>query len=163
MELLKLLSTNEIVAQIVTFLILLAILRAVFWKKILATLDARKARVASELRRVDELKAEAGRMKEDYALHLARIDEEARAKMHEALAEARRQGDDIRARAEHDAARILENAKANIAAELAQAKEDLKDQVVDLTIAVAEKIIQEKYTEADDKRLIGDFLEGLKK
>ena len=163
MDLLRLLSANEIVVQIVTFLILLAVMRAVFWKKVLATLDARREKIAADLRSADDAKAEAGRLKAGYETHLARIEDEARARIHEAMAEGRKQGDLIRQRAEQDASRILENAKEHIKAELAQAKEDLKDQVVDLTIAVTEKVIQEKYSEEDDKRLIGDFLKGIGK
>lgn len=158
MELLRLLSANEIVAQIVCFLILLWILRAVLWKKVLATLDARREKIADEFRRADEARGAAERLKADYEQHLARIADEAHARMNDAIAEGRRQGDEIRDRAEKDASRILENSKESIKAELAQAKEALKDEIVNLTIAVTEKIIQEKYTEADDKRLIEDFL-----
>lgn len=161
MDLLKLLSANEIVAQVVTFLILLAVLRVAFWKKILATLDARKEKIASEFRHIDEVKSAAERLKADYEKHLAQIEDEAHERINEAMAEGRRQGDEIRERAEKDASRILENSKEHIKAEVAQAKEELKDQIVDLTIAVTEKIIQEKYSEEDDKRLIGDFLKEI--
>ncbi len=49
MELLKLLSTNEIVAQVLSFLILLFLLRKFAWKKILKILDERKEKIALEL------------------------------------------------------------------------------------------------------------------
>lgn len=163
MELLKLLSTNEIIAQIACFLILLAIMRAVFWKKVLAALDARRARIALDLKKIDDLKASTESLKSDYEKHLAHIEDEARERIHQAVEQGRRAADEIRKKAELDAGRILENSKESIRAELAEAKEELKDQIVDLTIAVTEKIIQEKYTEADDKRLIEDYLKGLEK
>ena len=163
MDLLKLLSANEIVAQVVCFLILLAVLRATFWKKILASLDARKERIASEFKHIEDAKRQTETLRSDYESRLAHIADEAREKINEALAEGRRLGDEIRDRAEKDAARVLENSKQSIKAEMAQAKEELKNEIVDLTIAVTEKIIQEKYTEADDKRLIEDFLKGLEK
>ena len=47
MELLKLLSTSEIVAQILGFLLLFFLLRAFAWKRLLALLDERKARISS--------------------------------------------------------------------------------------------------------------------
>lgn len=163
MELLKLLSTNELVAQIVCFLILLAILRGVFWKKVLAALDARKDRIALELKNIDEIKGSTERLKSDYEKHLLHIDDEARDRIHQAVEHGRRLADEIRKKAELDAMRILENSKESIKAEMAEAKEELKNEIVDLTIAVTEKIIQEKYSEADDKRLIEDYLKGLEK
>ncbi len=163
MELLRLLSTNEIVAQVICFLALLAILRATFWKKALRALDARRARIAGEIALIEKQKASVETLRADYARHLERIDDEAREHASRAIAAARLQGDEIRRRAEKDAQRILENARESIKAELALAKEELKDRIVDLTIDVTEKIIQEKYSEADDKRLIGDFLKGIER
>lgn len=163
MELLKLLSSNEIVAQIACFLVLLAILRGVFWKKVLAALDARKERIALDLKNIDDLRSSAESLKSDYERHLANIEDEARERIAQAVEQGRRMADEIRKKAELDASRILEKSKESIKAELAEAKEELKDQIVDLTMAVTEKIIQEKYTEADDKRLIEDYLKGLEK
>lgn len=163
MDLLRLLSTNEIVAQIACFLVILAILRAAFWKKVLAALDARRERIAAELQQAADTRAAAEGLRADYQGKLARIEEEAHARINQAIGEGRRLADEIRDRAEKDAARILENSKESIKAELAEAKESLKNEIVELTIAVTEKIIQEKYTEADDKRVIEDFLKGLEK
>ena len=56
-ELLKLLSGSEIVAQIISFLLLFFLLRAFAWKRFLAVLDARRA-LGSEpekLRRINDL------------------------------------------------------------------------------------------------------------
>lgn len=163
MELLRLLSTNEIVAQIACFLILLFILRAVFWNKVLAALDARKARIENDMRKIDDLKSSAEDLKHDYERHLSNIDQEARERISQALGQARMMADDIRKKADIDASRIIEKSKESIKAEVAEAKEALKDEIVDLTIAVTEKIIQERYTEADDKRLIEEYLKGLEK
>ncbi|MBP7055914.1 MAG: F0F1 ATP synthase subunit B [Candidatus Omnitrophica bacterium] len=163
MELLKLLSANEILAQIVCFLILLAIMRKVFWSKILRALDTRKERIAQDLRDIEALRSSTENLKSNYEMHLSRIEEESRDRMRQAIEEARIAADGIRKKAEIDAASILEKSKDNIKAEMSEARESLKNEIVDLTIAVTEKIIQEKYTEADDKRLIADYLDGLEK
>ena len=46
MDLLKQFSTNEIFAQIVGFLLLLFLLRAFAWKKLLRLLDDRRERIS---------------------------------------------------------------------------------------------------------------------
>ncbi|HPM43194.1 MAG TPA: F0F1 ATP synthase subunit B [Candidatus Omnitrophota bacterium] len=163
MELLKLLSANEILAQIVCFLILLAIMRKVFWSKVLRALDARKERIAKDLKDIEALRSSTESLKSNYEMHLSRIEEEARERMRQAIEEARIAADGIRKKAELDASSILEKSKDNIKAEISEAKDAIKNDIVDLTIAVTEKIIQEKYSEADDRRLIEDYLNGLEK
>ncbi|MFA6142793.1 MAG: ATP synthase F0 subunit B [Candidatus Omnitrophota bacterium] len=98
MELLKLLSTNEIVAQTVCFLLLLVILRKFTWNKFLKLLDARKERIASDFRKIDTAKTEIERLKDSYGEKLARIEDEAREKIHAAVMEGRRASEEIRSR-----------------------------------------------------------------
>jgi len=163
MELLKLLNANELVAQITCFLILLAIMRAFLWKKFLGILDNRKEAVSSEFKKIDEAKEAVSLIKQEYDRKLADIDVEAKVRIQEAIAEGRKIAEDICARAEKDGERLLEKTRANLKDEVAKAKEDLKDSVVDLTIQVAEKVIQEKLSEESDRRLVENFLNEVEK
>ncbi len=161
MELLKLLSANEIVAQVFCFLLLLFILRVVLWKRFLKVLDDRKERIVSELRSIEAAKMAVEEMKSSYETKVSEIEEEARAKIQEAVNNGKRIADEIKQKAEKYGEKILENAKDNIRTELAKAKEELKDKIVDLTISVAEKVIQEKLSGIEEKRLVEDFLKGI--
>ena len=58
MELLKLLSTSEIIAQVVNFLLLLILMRVFFWKKVLKLLDERRDRISSQLEHIENTKKE---------------------------------------------------------------------------------------------------------
>ncbi|MDD5681425.1 MAG: hypothetical protein PHI59_09330, partial [Candidatus Omnitrophica bacterium] len=77
MELLKMLSANEIVAQVIGFLILLILLRAFAWKKVLGLLDKRKERIASEFNKIEEAKADIEKIRLDYDAKLASIEQAA--------------------------------------------------------------------------------------
>jgi len=158
MEILKLISTNEIIAQAASFLLLLFLLRIFAWRKVLALLDARKERIASDLQKIEAAKQEVAKLKSDYDARLANIDEEAAAKIQQALDQGKELTDEIRKGAHLEAQRIIDTARANIKYELSQAKEDLKKQVIDLTITATENIIQEKLTEEDEERLAKGFL-----
>ena len=57
MDLLKLLTAKEIVAQIISFLLLMALLRVFAWKKLLNLLDERRARIASEFKKIEDTQA----------------------------------------------------------------------------------------------------------
>lgn len=163
MELLKLLSTSEIFAQIVSFLVLFFLLRAFAWKKILGLLDARRERIASELQGIEEGKNEITRLKAEYGHKLSSIEDEVNRKLQEAVVEARKATEEIKKKAHQDAQAMLENAKENIKLEMAKAESSLKERVVDLTIKATENLIQQKLTEKQDLRMVEEFLEDIDK
>lgn len=163
MELLKLLSTNEIVAQTVCFLLLLAILRKFTWNKFLKLLDARKEKIASDFRRMDAAKAEIDNLKASYVEKLARIEDEARGVIHAAVMEGRRASEDIRSKAQDDAQKIFEKARENVKVEVAKAEEKLKNRIVSLTIETAERVVEEKFSGEQDKKMVEDFIDNIGK
>ena len=163
MELLKLLSANEIVAQAVSFLILLFLMRILFWKRILKVLDERRERITSELKKIEEAKLEVSGLKSEYETQLDFIDEKAREKIRDAVEEGKTIVGEMTKEAHQEAQKIIESAKQDIKYEIAKAKEEMRDEIVDLTIKSAQNLIGEKLTEADDKKLVEDFLKQLDK
>ena len=163
MELLKLLSTNELIAQIIGFLILLVLLRAFAWKKILGALDKRKEQIASGFQEIEEAKADIERMRLDYDAKLSSIEQAAKHKIHEAVNESKVILEDARKNAHIQAQEIIDNAKSSIKYELAKAKDDLKNEIIELTIKASENVIKEKLTEKGDRVLVQEFLDGVDK
>ena len=163
MELLKLIGTNEIVAQIISFLLLLTLLRIFAWKKLLKLLDDRRARIASEFKRIEDAQAAVERMKSDYDKKLADIEAESRAKIKEAIAEGKKDSQEIRENARQEARTILDKAQENIENEVAKAKHELKQKIIELTLGTTEKLLKEKLTDDRDRKLASDFLDELEK
>lgn len=163
MELLKLLSTNEIIAQIIGFLILLTLLRIFAWRKILGFLDRRKEHIALTLKEIEESKADIEKIKSEYETRLATIEQTAKEKVYEALNESKVILEDTRKNAHIQAQEIIDNAKASVKYELAKAKDELKNEIIDLTIKATENLIEEKLTAEGDRKLVKDFLEGVDK
>ena len=58
---------------------------------------------------------------------------------------------------------ILEKAQENIENEVAKAKQELKEKVVELTLGTTEKLLKEKITGEKDEKLASDFLDELEK
>lgn len=161
MELLKLLSASEIVAQIISFLLLVFLLRIFVWKRLLALLDERKARIASDFKKIEDTQTELEEIKFEYKTKLASIEHEARLKMQEAIDDGERISGEIKKTAHLDAQKIIEEAKEEIRQELSRVKEEIKNQVVDLAIRAAENVIEETLSEAEDRRLVKDFLDKI--
>jgi len=158
MELLKLLNVNELVVQILNFFLVLMLLRAFMWKRLLKVLDDRKERIASEFKKIEDTKQEVARIKTDYEAKVASIEQEAKRRIQEGIEEARRKAEDIRSQAQKDAQDIIENAKLSMRHELANARLEMRKELVDLTVLATENLIEEKLTEEDDKKIIEDFL-----
>lgn len=163
MELLKLLSANELVAQIICFLVFLLIMRTFLWKRFLGIIDKRREAVSSEFKRIEDAKESLARIREEYEKKLAGINEEAKERIRAAMDQGHKLAEELRAKAELDSEEITRRAKANIKDEFAKAKEELKDEIVDLTIQAAEKVLQEKLSEKSDRRLVEDFIKGIGK
>lgn len=159
MELLKLLSTNEIVAQVLGFLLLLLLLRIFAWKKFLGILDQRKERIALEFKQIEDARLEIAKTKAEYEDRLLKIEETAKARIQEAVEQGKQITQEIRKQAYQDAQDIIDRASQDIKHEISRAKEELKERIVDLTIKATENIIQEKFSGEQDKKLVRDFLE----
>ena len=83
---------------------------------------------------------------------------EARAKQAEILAQAKAAGDSIvseaRNKAQADGARLLQEAKAQIAAEKENALRDIRQTVADLSIVIAEKVVRQKLANNDEQQAL---------
>lgn len=158
MELLKLLSTSQIFAQIVSFLVLLAIMRIFVWKKFLKLLDDRKEHVASELVKADAARAAVQTMKAEYEAKVESMDAVARARIEEAVAEGERIAAEIIDKARLEAEKASMESREMLNSEIKKAREDIKKEIVDIAIGAAEKVIEEKITDKEDRRIAEDFV-----
>ncbi|MCX5679625.1 MAG: F0F1 ATP synthase subunit B [Candidatus Omnitrophica bacterium] len=159
MELFKLLSASQIFAQVLSFLFLVFVMRIFVWKKFLKILDDRKARIASELKSIDEARLEVAKVMGEYEKKMGSIDSAANAKIEEAVAEGERIAKEIIEKARFEAEKAGIDSREVISAEIKKAREGLKRDIVDITIAVAEKVIAEKLTGAEDRKLAEDFIQ----
>jgi len=163
MELLKLLDANQLVAQIISFLILFFILRALVWKRFLNLLDSRKERISSEFKEIEGSKAEVARLKSDYASRMDNIDQIAKEKIEEAVSEGKRIAEEIRENANNEALQIIKKTDEALKAEMSRAREEFRDEIVDMALSAAEKVVEEKLTEEEDRKIAEDFLKKLDK
>jgi F-type H+-transporting ATPase subunit b len=147
-----------LIAQIVVFFILGWFTMKFVWPPIMKALDERASKIADGLAAADKAKA-------DLALAEKKVVDEMR--------KARESAGDVRANAEKQAAKIVEDARSEAHRIVAQAreaaegeaataaqraKEDLRDQVAQLAIAGAEKILRREI----DAKVHGELLANLK-
>lgn len=140
----------EVIVQILAFLIVLFTLRKLAWKPILDSLEARRAKIRQEFDSIEAARREIDALKAEYAAHLAKIEEEARAKVQEAVEEGRKISRDIQEKARAEAQSVFDKTRQSLDIEIAKAQLELKTKVAELSLAVAEKVLDEQL--AGDKQ-----------
>jgi F-type H+-transporting ATPase subunit b len=154
----SLIDIKQVLTQIVGFLIFLFLIRKFAWGPVLQTLEDRKAKIAGDLADAERKKAEAAELRAKLEAELRNIDQQARVKIQEAVAEGQQHAAEIRADAQAQARARLERADAEIAGERAKAQKALQEDMARLAVGGAERILRKKLDEAEQRRLIGEFI-----
>ncbi len=161
MEILKLLSGSEIVAQVISFLVFFFLLKSLLWKRFLGILDERKDQVVLEFKKIEEMKKDAQNLKDAYEEKLKNAEIIGQAKIQKMVEDAHKTAENIKQEAQHQVLRLFEDNQALMAHEFSRAKEKLKDEIVDLVIETTEHVIEEKLTPEEDKKIVEKFLKDI--
>ena len=101
------LSLAEILTQILGFLVLVFVLKRLFWKPLLGILEARRKQIEETFRQIESSKKEIELLRSDYESRIQKIEEEARAKLQAAVEEGRRIAREIQEKAREEANEAL--------------------------------------------------------
>lgn len=154
-----LIDIRQVATQILGFLILLWVMRKFAWGPVMATLEARRQKIADEFAAAEKAKAEAAETKARFEAELRGIEARSRQRLQEALAEGQKLAGEIRQQAQTEAAARLVRAQDDIARERESAKEILKEQMIHLSMRTAEKILRQKLDDPAQRKLIGEFVD----
>jgi F-type H+-transporting ATPase subunit b len=143
---------------IVTFLLLVFVLAKFAWKPLLKMLQDREDMVRSSLEDAEKAKSELERLNEESEAIMAKARSEAQSILANGKAAAEKVKDDIIAKSKEQANKIREDAGNQIQVEKDKAISEIKKEVVNLTLSVAEKLIQKNLSDADNKSLIEESL-----
>lgn len=163
MELLKMLSGSEILAQILSFFLLLFLLRIFAWEKILGLLDQRKEKISSQLGEIENTKLEIAQLKADYESKISNVAALAQAKINEAVEQAKVVSTQMRKKAHEESQDIIMDARQQVKYEVSKVQEQLKERIVDIALDAARSVIQEKLTGDGDRLIVEDFIREVEK
>lgn len=150
-----------LVAQILNFLILVAILAKVAYKPLMKTLKEREDKIAKSIESAEQDELKAKQLLEEYQKQLASARIQAQEIVDKAmkLAAEEREASISATRAEIE--RMKRAAAEDIMRERELAVAKLKGEVVALSMAAATKIIGEGMNDAMNEKLVGEFIEQL--
>lgn len=143
---------------IVTFVLVLWFLRRFAFSRVQGLIDERRDRIREALDEADKARAEARELRE----LTAKEREEAKAQREQILDESRRQAqrqlDLAREQADADLKERLEKNREELDAENARLREQIRRDVVELTLLASEKVTGKVLDEADQRRLIDETI-----
>ena len=148
-----------LITQIVSFVILFAILSKLLYKPLVNLLDQRAEKITAGLEAAERAKEEASKSEDSIRIQL----EEARAEGQRLIAQARetaeklREEEIIKVKGEIEAERV--RAQTNIERERDAAIEELRREFGGLAISAAEKVVKSTLDEEKNRELISSVLE----
>lgn len=160
MEILNSLGINltAVLWHAVNFLILVLVLHRFLYRPVLRMLDERSARIRDSMAQAEAVRAETQRLEQESR----NIIENARRGGQEILAQANRNAERIMAEARQQARqegqRLVERARADLARERDQAFLELRQQVADLAVMVAGKVVRRSLDDAAHRQLLHEIL-----
>ncbi len=156
--------TAELVVGAIAFSLLFYVLRKFVVPMFEKAFEARTQAIQGGIERAEKAQAEAQRALTQYTEQLSKAQSEAQTLREEARVQGAAIIEDLRAKAQEEAARITAAAHASIEAERQQAVTSLRNEVGALAVELASKIVGEALDDkARQSRIVDRFLEDLEK
>ncbi len=152
---------GTLLAQIVNFLLLVAILAKFAYKPLMQILAERQKKITDAIDAAESERREAEELKLEYKQHLVEARSKAQAIVENAEKLAEENKEEILKSARAESAYILQKAQEEVARERELALAQLRSEVVALTMAAATKIVTEKMDTEVNARMVSDFIKKL--
>lgn len=146
---------------IVTFFIVLLILKWKAWGPLINALDKRAEDIKNALSAAVRAKEDAEKASQDYEKLVQKAHAEAQQIIADSKAAGERVKNEVESAAKEKAEEMIGKAKTQIEAESQRAIQEIKSTVVDLSIEAAEKIIEKNLDSEDNRKLINQTLDSI--
>ncbi len=144
---------------IISFIILLFILKKFAWTPILAALDEREKYIKDGIEAAKKAREDADRSVEEYREKMAEAHAEAQSVISKARQDAEVIGNQLKARYKTEAESLLDKARKQIDLESQAAINEIRNEAANLAISAAEKVIGKALDSEDHRRLVIEGLE----
>jgi F-type H+-transporting ATPase subunit b len=152
-------SLSTLIAQIVSFVILLVILSIFAYKPIIKMFDERARKIKESVDEVQKVKEQAAQAEGEFKKKIEAASKEGQ----EVIARAMRTGEEARQRAQQEAKQeaqvLVEKARSEIQRERVEAIGELRQEFADLTIVAAEKVIGKSLDKEAHRQIIDKVLD----
>ena len=152
---------GTIIWTIVTFLVVLVVLRATVWRPLLAALDEREKRISDALESAEAARAEAQSALTEHQEKLDQAEAEAREIVQQSRAAAEKVHQEIVEKASSEAQHTLDQARASIELEKQAALSQLRTQVADMALQAASALVDANLDDDKNRKLVDDVISSI--
>ncbi len=159
-------STNDpvsidltFVVNILSFLVLVWLLWKFAWKPLSGMMLKRQKKIADNIDQAEKDRKEAEELKQSYEQEMLDTRKQAQEIIEQANKSTRERADAVLEAARKETEKKRAAALADLDKERERAVEGAKAQVVDMSVAVAEKLIRQKLDASGQKALIEQFIQ----
>ena len=149
---------GTIIWTLITFVLVLFVLKKWAWPPILTALDEREQGIRNAIESAERARREAETVLSDHRAKLAAAEDEAR----RVIAEAREAGEKVRqdvvAQAKEEAQRSIDQARISIESEKRAAIAQLRCEMADLAIQAAGMLIDANLDDEKNRGLVDDLI-----
>jgi len=145
----------------VVFLSLFFALKRFAWPAILKATEERERKIKHQLEDAERMNAEAKAALEEHKRLLAGAKDQAQALLAEAKTVAGQEREALLKKTREEQEQMLERAKREIEAEKERAVTALRREAVDLSLAAASKLIEERLDDEANRKLVTGYLGSL--
>ena len=145
---------GTVIVELVTFLIMLAVLARYVYPEIVKVAEARQRQIAEQLKEAEEARAAAEQRLKEAEERLNDARKTAQGVIEAAAKSAEQLRQEMRQKAEEESKRTVEAARKEIEAERDQAVRSVRSEVANLVVAATEKVIGETLDDAKHRQLI---------
>lgn len=143
------------------FILTFLILKKFLYKPVKKMIDDRQQEIDTLYADGEAKRLEAEQLHAQYSAQLAEARAESQQILREANADAVRQREQIVREAKADAAAIKGKAAADIALEKKKARNEVMDELSDMALQIAEKVVGKELQAADQAALVEEFIQGI--
>lgn len=156
----EIISVNiwQIVVSLCNLVILFLIVKKFLYKPVCNMLKSREELLAQQKEEARKNLEEAKSTKEALDAQLKGASDRANEILAEASLQAEKRREKIAADAQKEAEAIVRQAKTEAELEKKHAEEEIKNQIVEVSFALGEKLIEREIKEEDHHHLIDDFI-----
>ena len=148
-----------LLAFVINFAILLALLGIFLYKPVLKMVDERSNRIKESMEQAEATREEYARAREEVQKQINRAREEGQALIAQATQIGERVREEAGEKAVQEAQALVDKTRVELERERDKAIDDLRREFADISIMAAEKVIKERLDKEKHRRLIEQTLD----
>lgn len=149
----------EIIVTICNTLITFLIVKKFLFGPVRKMMAAREEEVKSMYTTAQKAQTEAESLRSEYTERLAKAKDEAAEIVSSATRRATARGEEILRESSQQAANLMKKAENNIELERKRAMNEIKNEVANLSVMIASKVVERDIQQADHERFIEEFID----